>query len=144
MLLCRKQLPSQDRRRLTQTLQQLSSSRFEYSAAVDALRTLLRRSEDLPGEDVPGDMITMDSRFIVSHADTGEHRTYALVYPEQEAPWLGRVSVVSPMGLALLGAREGEDICWLSATVPEVVRVERVLYQPQPQPQTEKEHYQCH
>ena len=57
--------------------------------------------------------------------------TYSLVYPDQAAPAAGKVSVLSPMGMALFGARVGDQVCWVSAAGPEVGRVRQIFYQPE-------------
>jgi regulator of nucleoside diphosphate kinase len=56
---------------------------------------------------------------------------YTLVFPGEETPGQGKLSVLSPMGMALLGARVGEEVAWMSAAGPEVAVVKNVLYQPE-------------
>jgi regulator of nucleoside diphosphate kinase len=73
----------------------------------------------------------MNSRFVLKYVSTGEWGRYALVYPEEEATYQGRISVLSPMGMALLGAHVGEEVCWTSSAGPEVAKVQRLLYQPE-------------
>ena len=49
-------------------------------------------------------MITMNSSFALQDDHTGDTLCYTLVYPEEEAPHAGNVSVLSPMGMVLYGA----------------------------------------
>ena len=81
--------------------------------------------------DVPRDVITMNSRFALAHPRDEVSICYTLVYPEEESPRQGKVSVLSSIGSALLGARVGEEVCWISSDGPEVAKVQRVLYQPE-------------
>ena len=62
---------------------------------------------------------------------TDEQICYTLVYPEEDAPHAGRISVLSPMGMVLLGARVGDEVCWNSSVGPRAARVARLLYQPE-------------
>ena len=73
----------------------------------------------------------MNSRFALRDHDTGETISYTLVYPEEEAVHEGKLSVLSPMGMALYGARVGEEVCWTSAAGPQVATVTKLLYQPE-------------
>lgn len=132
MLLCRKQISARDRDRLTDWLQRTADAPMPYQAELDSLRALVRRGEVIPPDGVPPDMITMNSRFVLRDPDTGEQRTCMLVYPAQEAPAVGRISVLSPMGQALLGAHVGEEVAWVSTSGdPQVAIVDRIVYQPE-------------
>ena len=80
---------------------------------------------------VPADVITMNSRARLRDLDDGEIMEYTLVFPNDADIETGRVSVLAPIGTALIGYRAGDIIEW---PVPEGVRrlmVEAVLYQPE-------------
>jgi regulator of nucleoside diphosphate kinase len=59
---------------------------------------------------VPPDVITMQSQAVVKDRTTGERRLVTLVYPAEANEAAGRISVVVPLGTALLGASAGETI----------------------------------
>jgi regulator of nucleoside diphosphate kinase len=73
----------------------------------------------------------MDSRFALHDGRTGDTICYTLVYPEEEAQLNGKVSVISPMGMALYGARVGEEVVWMAPSSPQIATVKRLLYQPE-------------
>jgi len=73
----------------------------------------------------------MNSRFALRDERTGDSICYTLVYPEEDAPHDGKLSVLSPMGMVLYGAKVGEEVCWMSAAGPQVATVEKLLYQPE-------------
>jgi regulator of nucleoside diphosphate kinase len=124
-------LSANDRERLIPVIERARDSWLTYAPYLERFRSDVRRSRALAPEDVPGDTITMNSRFVLSHPRGDGPVCYTLVYPEEESRPLGKVSVLSPMGAALLGARVGEEVCWVSTDGPEAARVERVLYQPE-------------
>ena len=131
MLLCERIVSADDRDRLVPILERARSSWMTYAPYLDVFRTELRRSRALAPSDVPRDVITMNSRFALAHPRDEGAICYTLVYPEEESPQQGKVSVMSPMGPALLGARVGEEVCWISSDGPEVAKVQRLLYQPE-------------
>lgn len=131
MLLCNRIVPIHDKRKLTAAIERARSSWLTYAPYLDCFRAELRRSEGVPPDQVPGDMITMNSRFAMSEPTEGGEISYTLVYPDQEARHAGRVSALSPMGVALFGARVGDEVCWPSANGPEVATIRRVIYQPE-------------
>jgi regulator of nucleoside diphosphate kinase len=62
-------------------------------------------------------------------SDAGQVLT--LVYPREEDPGRGRVSVLSPAGAAFLGRSVGETLRWWEERGPRVLTVIRMLYQPE-------------
>jgi regulator of nucleoside diphosphate kinase len=131
MLLSTQATSISDRERLLQAVDRALSSWVTYAPYLDFFRRQLRRSRTVPAEEVPGDVITMNSRFAVCDDHTGETICYTLVYPEEEAPHDGKLSVLSPMGMVLYGAKVGEEVCWMSAAGPQVATVKKLLYQPE-------------
>ncbi|HEX7043067.1 MAG TPA: nucleoside diphosphate kinase regulator [Burkholderiales bacterium] len=80
---------------------------------------------------VPRDVVTMNSRVRLRLPGTGQTVEYAVVFPENADPGAGRVSVLAPLGAALLGAREGDEIHWETPAGERTATVEALLYQPE-------------
>ena len=66
----------------------------------------------LPASDVPEDVVTMHSQVSYIDETTGERRRVTLVYPDEADVPAGRVSVLAPVGAALLGLSTGQTIEW--------------------------------
>ena len=124
-------LSADDRERLIPVIDRARDSWVTYAPYLEQFRQDLRRARAVPPERVPGDAITMNSRFVLSHRRGDGPICYTLVYPEEASVQLGKVSILSPMGAALLGARVGDEVCWVSTDGPEAAKVERLLYQPE-------------
>lgn len=92
------------------------------------LRTLLERARRVAPRRVPPDVVTMNSRVLVHHPGDNEPEAYDLCYPDADSRGL---SVLSPLGAALLGAREGESVECAGDRVSRRVTVERIAYQPE-------------
>ena len=82
------------------------NDRFEAEAA-DALADVLMDARRVPHDRLPADRVAMNSRVAYREEPAGELRTVALVHPNEAAPADGRISVLSPVGRALLGRRAG-------------------------------------
>lgn len=98
---------------------------------LDRLEGELDRAEVVQQKDIPVDVITMRSTVRLKDLATGEEMIYRLVFPTEANYDEGKISVLAPIGTAMLGYRRGDVIEW---QVPSGVRrlsVEEVLYQPE-------------
>ena len=122
--------PVSDHDRLLHAVDGSLSSWVSYAPYLEVFRSQLREAVPVPVKDVPPDVITMNSRFTVKN-NAGELLSYTLVYPDQASLADGKVSVLSPMGMALYGACVGDRVAWTTEdnTCSAVVR--ELLYQPE-------------
>src|SRR5262245_37667149 len=101
-------------------------------AAAEILEAELDRARVVLWDDLPQDVVTMHSRVLSEDVDTGERRELVLVYPEEADVQRSRISVLAPVGTALLGLSAGQSISW---PVPggrmRTIRVVSVVYQPE-------------
>ncbi len=85
----------------------------------------------VPSDRIPKNVVTMNSRLIYADESTGQTREVELVYPSEADPVAGRISVLAPVGCALLGLSAGQSIDWnLPSGQVHRLRVERILSQP--------------
>lgn len=103
-------------------------SPFEY---LDDLRAELDRAKIVPPEDVPRNVVTMNSTVVLRDMDTKEKETYTLVFPDEADIANDRLSVLAPVGTAILGERVGEVVRWRVPQGWRRLKVERVVYQPE-------------
>lgn len=97
-----------------------------------ALADELDRAIVVPADRIPANVVTMNTRLIYVDERTGMQREVELVYPEDADSVTGKVSVLAPVGCALLGLSTGESIDWsLPSGQVHRLRVERILFQPQ-------------
>src|SRR4051812_43474091 len=118
MVFFKRMISINDRERLLCALEQARQSWLTYAPYLDWFRAEVRGTRGVPSHEIPDNVITMNSGFTISESPIGHELRYTLVYPEDEAQHIHRVSVLSPMGSALLGARVGQDIAWLSSAGP--------------------------
>lgn len=131
MLLHKRTISNLDKDRLIEALDLARDRWTTYAPFLDHFRAEVRRTVPVEPPDVPGDVITMNSRFALLDLLTDERISYTLVYPEDESRRDGKISILSPMGTVLLGARVGDEVCWDSADGPQVARITGLLFQPE-------------
>jgi len=98
---------------------------------LDALHGELDKAKIVHPEEVPPDVVTMNSKVRLKDMDTGETKTLTLVFPEDADPGQERVSVLEPIGTALIGYRVGDEIRWQRTGTSLHLKVEEILYQPE-------------
>ena len=83
------------------------------------------------GRGLPSDVVTLDSRVLVVDLDSGEERVFTLVLPSRANVDEGRISVLAPLGMAVLGYRSGAEIAWDVPGGRRRFLVRRVIHQPE-------------
>lgn len=102
------------------------------SGAAPKLADILDEAEVVPGPAIPRDVVTMNAKFIVRDLATGQRQVRVLCYPEDADPAQGRISVLSPAGVAMLGLPAGATAHWHGpAGAACGARIEEVLFQPE-------------
>lgn len=120
-----------DRQRLEALLDSAridSRVREDYLAALEAE---LGRARVVPAGKVPPDVVTMNSVVRLRDLDSDETEEYELVYPADADMAHNRISVLAPIGTAILGYRLRDVIEWPVPAGLRRLRVEEVLYQPE-------------
>lgn len=119
-------LTQEDQDRLFQLLEAHPGGRFEK------LEGELLRAAIVPQDEMPKDVVTMNSRVVFENETTGERREITLVYPGEADIDAGKISVMVPVGTALLGLRVGQSIDWeLPNGTKQRYRVVAVPFQPE-------------
>lgn len=116
-----------DMRRLKPLIESMKTSRDDLRG----LQAELLQARVVAPKDVPPDVITMNSKARLRDLEDGEEVTYTLVFPDQANIEQGRISVVAPVGTAMLGHRVGDEFEWEVPAGSVRLRVEEVLYQPE-------------
>jgi regulator of nucleoside diphosphate kinase len=94
-------------------LERLSDSpEFRHDPTVTQLLAEISRARVVPASELPGDVVSMNSTVECVDERSGIARGLTLVYPHDADIGQGRVSVLSPVGMALLGLRVGQSIDW--------------------------------
>jgi regulator of nucleoside diphosphate kinase len=98
---------------------------------LEELEAELDRAHVVAPQEIPGDVVTMNSAVLVRDLDSGTEMALTLVFPSETGLELGKISILAPVGTALLGYRVGDTIEWKVPGRVRRLRVERMLYQPE-------------
>lgn len=118
-------ITNQDLRRLSQIVTTYESDTTEQ------LDIELSRAEVVSEREVARDVVTMNSDVVYEDSATGAQRQVRIVYPKDANADRGWVSVLAPLGSALLGLRVGQAIDWKLPSGTRQLRVVDVPYQPE-------------
>ncbi|RZJ07786.1 MAG: transcription elongation factor GreAB [Haliea sp.] len=112
-------------------LNRLAKAQPAHPAAA-LLDELLALSELVPSPAVAPGVVTMYSQVVVADEATGARTKYAVCYPADAQPLAGFISVLAPLGTALLGLRVGDVARWTGpGGEPHAVRIVEMLFQPE-------------
>lgn len=120
-----------DRQRLIDLILDAQAGEYRRSIYLENLRGELDRAQIVAPEEVPADVITMNSKVVLLDLDSGEQETYTLVYPEHADTAQGKISILAPIGTAMLGYRVGDEFEWEVPAGKRRLKVEKLLYQPE-------------
>lgn len=128
---CAVTISTHDYRRLQELL--LVAKQFA-SPQPDFLRDLeveLQRARVVPPEQIPPYVVTMNSCVKLIDTDTGKARYYTLVFPSEANPEEGKLSILSDLGVAILGYCVGDTIEWEFPDGLKRIRVDMISFQPE-------------
>ena len=91
----------------------------------------LDRANVVEPRDIPADVVTMNSKVQLRNLDSGTEMIFTLVYPTGAGASQDKISVLAPVGSAVLGYRAGDVIEWNVPAGKRRLKIERVLYQPE-------------
>jgi regulator of nucleoside diphosphate kinase len=120
-----------DKERLEKLIAAYEESNGHERKDLDSLAGELDKAEIVSPKDIPPDVVTMNSKVVLRDLSTSEKMTYVLVFPGDADIDTGAISVLAPVGTAILGYAKGDVVEW---SVPSGIRrisIEEVLYQPE-------------
>ncbi len=100
-------------------------------AELEALAGELQRADIVDPHQVPSDVITMNSRVLLHDLDTGERLVFTLVLPSAADVNEKKISVLAPLGTAMLGYRVGDEFKGPVPTGFRRLKVTRIYFQPE-------------
>jgi regulator of nucleoside diphosphate kinase len=121
----------QDMQRLRHILSAPGVASTRDQGHLQTLWEELDRAVVVSAEETPPDVVTMRTLVRIRDLESGLQGDYTLVYPWEADVDSNRVSVLAPLGTALLGYREGDQIEWRMPGGVRRLRVEKILDQPE-------------
>lgn len=91
----------------------------------------IKRAQKVDSKKISPDIITMDSQVQITFLSTRQTKVIKLVYPEKASFKDGHISVLSPLGCALLGYSKGDMVNFNTPGGLQTVIIDNILYQPE-------------
>jgi regulator of nucleoside diphosphate kinase len=120
-----------DKERLVALVEGYRTQGREDPRTLEALEGELARARVVDARELAADVVTLDSRVRLVDLDSGGEMLFTVVLPSRANADDGRISVLAPLGMAVLGCRAGDDIEWDVPGGRRRLRVRRVVYQPE-------------
>jgi regulator of nucleoside diphosphate kinase len=120
-----------DLERLVSLIEKSPQTVYRKSDYLKSLQTEMARAKIVAPTKVPGDVITMNSTVLLQDMETGDEMEYTLVFPEDADMTKGKVSVLAPIGTAMLGYRVGDEFTWEVPAGTRRLLVKKIIYQPE-------------
>lgn len=120
-----------DSRRLQSLIEGSKVVNTRDAGSVDWLERHLDEAEVTPAGHIGPDVVTMSSQVLVTDLDSGETFDFQVVFPRSADAASGKISVLAPLGMAVLGRRVGQQVTWQVPAGLRRLRVDSVLYQPE-------------
>lgn len=98
---------------------------------IEVLGSEIKRARKVDPRTIVSDVVTMNSEIEVVDMDTNKPMRITLVYPEMANIRESRVSVLSPLGSALLGYKTGDTITFEVPKGTKKIRIDKIIYQPE-------------
>lgn len=124
-------ITAEDRDRLNELLVTSFAEAFLDKPYMHDLRGELSAAKVVDPSEVPADVVTMNSTVRLKDMKSQEVDTFTLVYPDEANIAEGRLSILAPLGTAILGYRVGDSICWKIPSGKGCWRVEELVFQPE-------------
>ncbi len=120
-----------DAKRLLELINDPSKLEHRESENLEVLREELSRAEIMAPTEIPPDAVTMNSTVKIVDVDSGEESEYTLVFPSDADVSSGKISVLAPIGTALLGYSENDTVVWKVPGGECRLLIKSVVYQPE-------------
>jgi regulator of nucleoside diphosphate kinase len=120
-----------DLQRLRNLVRSTALSAGRFANIPEDLLTALEQSTPVRASDIPPDVVTMNSTVRLRDLESGEESIATIVFPHHVGEEEDRVSILSPLGSALFGFRQGDRITVSFPDAPRRLLIVEVLYQPE-------------
>lgn len=120
-----------DLKRLRDLIADSMSTEYRNSPYLKQLAEELKRGQIVTPNNVPSDVITMNSRALLLDTQSNEEMEFTLVFPQDANPAEGKISILAPIGTAMLGYREGDTFAWNVPDGLRKIKVLKILFQPE-------------
>jgi len=122
---------SLDYTRIMKSIDDAKSQKTIKADEAEKLISELNAAKIVDPQDVPVDIVTMNSIVQVSFLNTKKQMQFQIVYPDQANFKENKISIFSPVATALIGYKESDEIEWMVPSGMTKIRIDKIIYQPE-------------
>jgi len=120
-----------DRKRLLELIRVAHDFGERIRHDLKGLQEELDKANVVPSQDIPDDVVTMNSKVVLVDVDTHEEMNFRLVFPQDADADMGFISILAPIGTAILGYSKGDIVEWMVPSGIRRLQIKDILYQPE-------------
>jgi len=124
-------ITNKDAEKLLSLIREARQTDYRGSQYLTKLSAEIERASVVESKQVPPDVITLNSTARLVEQDTGDEMVYTLVFPENADPAQGKISILAPIGTAMLGVKVGDTFEWDTPGGKVTIHVKEIIYQPE-------------
>ncbi|NCA85551.1 MAG: nucleoside diphosphate kinase regulator [Clostridia bacterium] len=117
--------------RIKKYIEQARQLRSINAAESEKLLIELESAQIMEPQDIPSDVVTMNSIVKVSFLNNNKEVQFQIVYPDQAKFKEQKISIFSPIATALIGYQVGDEIEWVVPGGLTKLRIDQIIYQPE-------------
>jgi regulator of nucleoside diphosphate kinase len=120
-----------DEDKLRKLIQKEQHTEYRGSDYLKMLAGELDKAQVVDPQKIPPDVITLNSTVCLIDLEADDEMVYTLVFPEEADISQGKISILAPIGTAMLGYRVGDTFEWDTPGGRRTIRVLKILFQPE-------------
>jgi regulator of nucleoside diphosphate kinase len=124
-------ITTKDAEKLRKLIREAYHSEYRGSDYLKVLAEEMEKAAVVNPDQIPADVITLNSTARPLDQETNEEMVYTLVFPEDADLSQGKISILAPIGTAMLGYKTGDTFEWDTPGGKRTLRVTEILYQPE-------------
>lgn len=98
---------------------------------LERLEEELGRAVVVPSKMMPPNVVTMNTQLQIRDLESGREMSVQLVFPKEADFEQGKISILAPIGTAIIGYREGDTVEWEVPAGKRRLKIEKIIYQPE-------------
>ncbi|TPE46010.1 nucleoside diphosphate kinase regulator [Pontibacter mangrovi] len=123
-------LTEQDYKRLVDLIQ-VQRQGNGTAANIGQLGEELKRAKLVASDEIPANVITMNSKVLLRDLQKGTEMEITLVYPKDADISSRKISILAPVGTAIIGCKEGDVVEWPVPSGTINYKIDKILFQPE-------------
>jgi regulator of nucleoside diphosphate kinase len=124
-------LTTKDVEKLRDLIREAFHTEYRGSDYLKQLAGEIEKASVVEPNQIPSDVITLNSTARLIDRATKEEMVYTLVFPEDADSAQGKISILAPIGTAMLGYKVGDTFEWDTPGGKRIIHVKEILYQPE-------------